>query len=128
VTRVRVAKTDLPTLLAALDDASWYRNDDGDCVDCVDCRYEVKETGDPAAKCGDHEADAELAAEYQALYDRYRLYDKPDSGRPEIHGWGWIGALWQMLTPAGWATQWYWPAGTHGRVYNFFHGKGWNIT
>lgn len=30
--------------------------------------------------------------------------------------------------PAGWWTQWYWPAGKRGKVYNWLHGRGWRIT
>jgi hypothetical protein len=40
---------------------------------------------------------------------------------------GFIGGLWAYFAPAGWATQPYWPAGVHGKVYNFFHRKGWRI-
>jgi hypothetical protein len=41
---------------------------------------------------------------------------------------GLISNLWQAFTPAGWATQWYWPDGSRGKVWNFLHGKGWRIT
>lgn len=30
--------------------------------------------------------------------------------------------------PAGWWTQWYWPAGSRGKVWNWLHGRGWRIT
>jgi hypothetical protein len=36
-------------------------------------------------------------------------------------------ALWQFLAPPGWATDWYWPEGVHGKVWNFFHGYGWRV-
>jgi len=25
-------------------------------------------------------------------------------------------------------TQRYWPAGSHGKLWNFFHGRGWKVT
>ena len=37
---------------------------------------------------------------------------------------GFIGGLWAMLAPPGWATQPYWPPGTRGRVHNWLHGHG----
>ena len=40
---------------------------------------------------------------------------------------GFIGGLWAYFAPAGWATKWYYPPGCHGKVWNFFHGKGWQI-
>jgi hypothetical protein len=36
--------------------------------------------------------------------------------------------LLQFLSPAGWWTDWYWPPGTRGKVWNLFHGKGWRVT
>jgi hypothetical protein len=47
----------------------------------------------------------------------------PDGGKND----GFLGGLWAMLAPAGWATQPYWAAGTRGRVFNLFHGRGWRI-
>jgi hypothetical protein len=35
--------------------------------------------------------------------------------------------LLMFAAPAGWATQWYWPPGVHGRVYNLLHGVGWRV-
>lgn len=40
---------------------------------------------------------------------------------------GFLGGLWAMLAPHGWATQPYWPEG-RGKVHNFFHGHGWRIS
>jgi hypothetical protein len=37
------------------------------------------------------------------------------------------GGLWAYLAPAGWASQWYWPAGVRGRVSNFLRGRGCRI-
>jgi hypothetical protein len=37
------------------------------------------------------------------------------------------GDLLQFFGPAGWWTQWYWPEGTRGKVWNFFHGYGWQV-
>jgi hypothetical protein len=37
------------------------------------------------------------------------------------------GDLWRFFAPPGWATQWYYPEGVHGKVYNFFHGRGWRV-
>jgi hypothetical protein len=28
----------------------------------------------------------------------------------------------------GLLTDWYWPARSHGKLWNFFHGHGWRIT
>jgi hypothetical protein len=39
---------------------------------------------------------------------------------------GFFAGMWQYFAPAGWATQWYWE-GSHGKVWNFFHGKGWRV-
>jgi len=25
-------------------------------------------------------------------------------------------------------TQWYWPKGSRGKLWNFFHGHGWKVT
>jgi hypothetical protein len=36
-------------------------------------------------------------------------------------------ALWEFLAPAGVATQWYWPEGTHGKLWNLAHGYGWRV-
>lgn len=30
--------------------------------------------------------------------------------------------------PASWWDQPYWPAGSHGKVHNLFHGHGWRVT
>lgn len=30
--------------------------------------------------------------------------------------------LWQYFAPVGWATQWYWPEGVHGRLWNGLRG------
>jgi hypothetical protein len=38
-----------------------------------------------------------------------------------------IQDVWAFIAPAGWATQWYWPEGVHGKVWNFFHGRGWQV-
>lgn len=27
----------------------------------------------------------------------------------------------------GLLTQWYWPPGTRGKLWNFMHGKGWRV-
>lgn len=45
----------------------------------------------------------------------------------QIRAMGWLRAWWQFLAPAGWATQWYWPEGTRGKVWNLLHGRGWSI-
>lgn len=39
-----------------------------------------------------------------------------------------IGGLWEYFAPHGWATKWYWPEGSRGKVWNWFHGNGWRIT
>jgi hypothetical protein len=36
-------------------------------------------------------------------------------------------SLWAYFAPPGVSTQWYWPAGTRGKPWNFFHGHGWRI-
>ncbi len=36
-------------------------------------------------------------------------------------------SVWSYFAPAGWATEWYWPPGVHGCVYNFLHGNGWLV-
>lgn len=46
---------------------------------------------------------------------------QPDAGRND----GIVGGLWAYFSP--WATQWYWPAGVRGRVFNLLHGRGWRI-
>jgi hypothetical protein len=40
---------------------------------------------------------------------------------------GFFGGLWAHFAPAGWATDWYWPEGTRGKVHNLFHGRGWRV-
>jgi hypothetical protein len=40
---------------------------------------------------------------------------------------GFLGGLWAFFAPPGWATDWYWPEGVHGKVWNFFHGYGWQV-
>lgn len=35
--------------------------------------------------------------------------------------------LWEYFSPEGWSTQWYWPQGCHGKVWNLFHGHGWKV-
>jgi hypothetical protein len=34
---------------------------------------------------------------------------------------------WCFLAPSGWATDWYFPEGVHGKVWNFLHGYGWQV-
>jgi hypothetical protein len=36
-------------------------------------------------------------------------------------------SLWQYWGPAGWWTQWYFPEGVHGKVWNLLHGGGWAV-
>jgi hypothetical protein len=38
-----------------------------------------------------------------------------------------LRALWMFAAPADWATQWYWPEGVHGKVWNLAHGRGWRV-
>lgn len=38
-----------------------------------------------------------------------------------------LGGWWAYFAPHGWATQWYWPEGTRGKVHNLLHGKGWRV-
>lgn len=40
---------------------------------------------------------------------------------------GFFGGLWAYAAPPGWATQWYWPGGVHGKVWNYAHGYGWQV-
>jgi hypothetical protein len=35
--------------------------------------------------------------------------------------------LWEYFAPAGWATQWYWPEGVHGKLWNLVRGYGWQV-
>lgn len=35
--------------------------------------------------------------------------------------------LWEYFAPEGWATQWYWPEGGHGKMWNLLHGLGWKV-
>lgn len=102
----------LPTLLKALDDACEYRRD-GIGEDCNDCSHQD-------GLCGDHASDQETARAYDALFETLRR----DRGAPNG---GFFGGLWAYLAPAGWATQWYWPDGVRGRVWNLLHGRGWRV-
>jgi hypothetical protein len=36
-------------------------------------------------------------------------------------------ALWEYFAPAGVATQWYWPPGVRGKLWNLAHGNGWRV-
>jgi len=36
-----------------------------------------------------------------------------------------LGCLICVFSPAGWFTEWYWPPGVRGKLYNLFHGHGW---
>lgn len=40
---------------------------------------------------------------------------------------GLIGGLWAYFAPHGWATMWYWPEDTRGKVWNLCHGRGWRV-
>lgn len=35
--------------------------------------------------------------------------------------------FWAYFAPPGWATQWYYPEEVHGKVWNLFHGRGWQV-
>jgi hypothetical protein len=113
---------DLPAMLDALADAIDYRLEHRDewCGNC-----EPAQDGKPVMLCGDHENDEAAAANYVSLHDRLR----GDRLRSEIQGGsvndGLLGGLWAFLAPAGWATEWYFPEGYHGKVWNLFHGQGW---
>jgi hypothetical protein len=108
---------DLQTLLSALEDAAEYRTEhhDGWCGNCA-TEQEIK----PGALCGDHGFDEAVASMYNGLH--HRLQDGQGGDQPSF--WA---ALWEFAAPTGWATQWYWPAGTHGKVWNLLHGQGWRI-
>jgi hypothetical protein len=40
---------------------------------------------------------------------------------------GLFGGFWSFFAPPGWATQWYYPEDVHGKVWNLFHGHGWQV-
>jgi hypothetical protein len=106
--------TALETLVRALDDAAQYRREYED-GDCVGCEHGIE-------LCGDHASDEQRAKAYDCL--RAMLRDDRDQAR---RGDGLFGGLWAYFAPDGWATQWYWPDGVHGKVRNLLHGRGWHV-
>ncbi len=102
-------------IFGALRDAAAYRREyaDGGPDFCSECEEARREAGDPDTLCLDHAEDEGYAREYDAAC---RMLSGPCLV---------LSVLWQALPPAGWVTQWYWPAGAHGKLWNWFHGKGW---
>lgn len=44
-----------------------------------------------------------------------------------VRKFGVIRSVICFFGPAGWWTDWYYPEGVHGKVWNFFHGYGWKV-
>lgn len=38
-----------------------------------------------------------------------------------------VGGLLTYFDTHGLFRQWYWPENTHGKLWNFLHGNGWNV-
>jgi hypothetical protein len=38
-----------------------------------------------------------------------------------------VSGLLQFFDQHGLWTQWYWPEDVHGKVWNLFHGYGWQV-